>query len=176
MCPTGPNTSKILLLADAGQHDFLKRWKCFGSGQRPIRVVVARSFALQEGFQAQFLSASVTFVKAQARLLEMLKKPQHMTRGHLVSFRAARKAAGSIISSTAGTRNCSRDAFPLSEIVSYEKSTEKFREFMYVVDAYVDEISPKGMAKIRKEAKVTRDKGGKARRADGRLQSGRARK
>jgi diacylglycerol kinase len=38
---------------------------------------------------------------------------------------------------------------------------------MSAVDAYVDEMSRKGMAEIRKEAKDAGAKGGKARRADG---------
>ena len=42
---------------------------------------------------------------------------------------------------------------PLDEVAAYEESTERFRKFMEAVDAYVDEMSERGMKEIRKEAK-----------------------
>jgi hypothetical protein len=106
-------------------------------------------------------------MNAQARLLEMLEKPQRMTRGRLcVLSRSAKGGRFYHLQYRKNTKLFQR-YIPLGEVAAYEESTERFREFMSAVDAYVDEMSRKGMAEIRKEAKDARAKGGKARRADG---------
>ena len=51
---------------------------------------------------------------------------------------------------------------PLREAAAYEESTRRFREFMEAVDDFVDEMSARGMAEIREEARnAGRKAGGK---------------
>lgn len=98
----------------------------------------------------------------------MLEKPQRMTRGRLCVLSRSAKG-GRFFYHLQYRKNTKlfQRYIPLCEVAAYEESTERFREFMSAVDAYVDEMSRKGMAEIRKEAKDARAKGGKARRADG---------
>ena len=111
-------------------------------------------------------------MRQPCRLLEMLEKPQRMTRGRLcVLSRSAKGGRFYHLQYRKDTKLFQR-YIPLGEVAAYEESTERFREFMSAVDAYVDEMSRKGMAEIRKEAKDARAKVGKARSqgvaADGR--------
>ena len=47
---------------------------------------------------------------------------------------------------------------PRGEAAAYGKATAEFRRFMAAVDAYVDEMSARTMAKISKEARDARGK------------------
>ncbi len=107
-------------------------------------------------------------MKTQAILLEMLKKPRRMTRGRLCVL--SRGAKGGRFYHLQYRRNTKlfQRYVPVGEVAAYEESTEQFRLFLSAVDAYVDEMSAKGMAEIRKEAQnAKRRQAKRPRRKDG---------
>lgn len=86
----------------------------------------------------------------------MLEKPHRMTRGRLcVLSRSAKGGRFYHLQYRKDTKLFQR-YIPLGEVAAYEESTEQFRLFMSAVDAYVDEMSARGMAEIRKEAQDAR--------------------
>jgi hypothetical protein len=107
-------------------------------------------------------------MKTQAILLEMLKKPRRMTRGRLCVL--SRGAKGGRFCHLQYRRNTElfQRHVPVGEVAAYEESTEQFRLFLSAVDAYVDEMSAKGMAETRKEAQdAKRRQAKRPRRKDG---------
>lgn len=77
---------------------------------------------------------------------------ERMTRGRLCVL--SRSAGGRRFYHLQYRRNTRlfQKYVPLAEVAAYEKATGQFRKFMAAVDAYVDEMSERGMREIREEA------------------------
>ena len=82
----------------------------------------------------------------------MVESMERMTRGRLCVL--SRSAGGRRFYHLQYRRNTRlfQKYVPLAEVAAYEKATGQFRKFMAAVDAYVDEMSERGMKEIRDEA------------------------
>ena len=85
----------------------------------------------------------------------MVKAMPRMARGRLCVL--SRSASGGKFYHLQYRRNTRlfQKYIPLAEVAAYEEATEQYRRFMKAVDAFVDDMSRRGMEEIAAEAGKT---------------------
>ena len=105
-------------------------------------------------------------MESQEKLLGMVKAMPRMARGRLCVL--SRSANGGKFYHLQYRRDTKlfQKYIPLAEVQAYEEATEQYRRFMKAVDAFVDDMSRRGMEEI--AAETGKKPGAKARSKSGR--------
>lgn len=106
-------------------------------------------------------------MKLQTRIIGILKQNLRMTRGKLCVC-AVRKS-GKKAYNLQYRRNTEQfvKSIPSDQVEMFRESTENCREFLELVQRYIDECTKRGISEIEKEAMDAKRKGKASERADG---------
>ena len=106
-------------------------------------------------------------MRSQEKLLKAVMEAERMTRGRL-SVLSRSKGGGEFYhlqyrkNTKLHQKYVSRDEAP-----AYERATESYRNFMKLVDDFVDEMSERGIREIKKEVMDAKRKTKTSKRKDG---------
>lgn len=100
-------------------------------------------------------------MKSQERLIRAIESMELMTRGRLCVLSRAKSGGEFYHLQYRKDTKLHQRYVPQSEASLYEKSTEAFRNFMRLVDEYVDEVSERSVRQIKKEVADAKRKSAK---------------